>query len=457
MSNPKTPGIKGQKAARIGFKTPVKGAASSVDVDSLCTEFRSKTALRVPADRAAKDQPQLSGLATGVLKPRIRPGEDACWFSPPRGGRNLSRELRSLGLGGGGGGGGAEAAPSIASLPRALTSTSSATASASTTTAFTTAAAAPQPSISSHSSGSISISSCGSGGRDGGADGSASSRAASAGLAPTPSRRHASAAAAAAAAAAPAPGGIEPPNASAGAQPLPAQGARPGAHHQEATATSSAVAVGLAEGAGTQAPHATCRASSGCSAGTRPCDGASLGAESVARPPSAAAWAAGHDLTADPGAQVAGAGAATAAAAAAPTSAAAPARPAASSRSGHSAMAAAAAAATATAGKVEALATRGDSHPTATAATISEGVTRSWADQPAATQPPLQQQQALGSVQLFSPVKAGRSHREKLGADVVLTPVRRSARTSQKPTTPISALLEMTNFAFVNNAYLNPE
>ena len=108
-----------------------------------------------------------------------------------------------------------------------------------------------------------------------------------------------------------------------------------------------------------------------------------------------------------------------------------------------------------------------------------------------------------------SPVKAGRAHREKLGTDVVswhvrtanrrdwlqrcvlaatqvLTPVRRSARTSQKPTTPIGALLEvsrimcragfgavpfafhpfrsqslsvlqMTNFAFVNNSYLNAE
>ncbi|KXZ45496.1 hypothetical protein GPECTOR_54g238 [Gonium pectorale] len=54
-------------------------------------------------------------------------------------------------------------------------------------------------------------------------------------------------------------------------------------------------------------------------------------------------------------------------------------------------------------------------------------------------------EQPMGRVTVFSPVKASRTAKDKLGSDVVLTPVRRSARTSYKPVTPVSALLETTH------------
>ncbi|PNH00211.1 hypothetical protein TSOC_013979, partial [Tetrabaena socialis] len=61
----------------------------------------------------------------------------------------------------------------------------------------------------------------------------------------------------------------------------------------------------------------------------------------------------------------------------------------------------------------------------------------------------------LGSVQALSPVKAGRGATDQLGSQTVLTPVRRSARTScSKPLTPVGTLLEATSYSYTPNTYL---
>ncbi|PNW83928.1 hypothetical protein CHLRE_04g215100v5 [Chlamydomonas reinhardtii] len=452
------------------FKTPVKSAsASSVHVDSLCTEFRSKTALRVPADRPAKDQPQLSGLATGVLKPRIRPGDDACWFSPPRGGRNLSRELRGLGVDSGFGG--SEAAAEATRFAVPTTSAAS--------TATTTFAAHP-------------CSSYQSGGSSGG--GGSAAWAASAGPGgswqATPSTATATASAAAATSAAAAPGSAQLPVAvSAGAPPLVCGGG----HRTHDTATSAVSHGGTGAGAGggggggrscsgggcggTAATSTSSHMSSGkvcpsASGATEASGGLSggnnaTGADSLAQPhcPPARAGGCGPAAVPVPAAAtlVERDGVPAAASAAMPlngiTAPAAPSRGEAHTAPVGGVTAAAAAAAaggTSSQRRVAAVASEAPAGSGAHRA-ASEGATHSYNGEHLAAPQQQQQQQALGSVKLFSPVKAGRAHREKLGTDVVLTPVRRSARTSQKPTTPIGALLEMTNFAFVNNSYLNAE
>ncbi|KAG2500468.1 hypothetical protein HYH03_002035 [Edaphochlamys debaryana] len=70
-----------------------KGIPCSSDVDSLCSAFRVKAAIRVPAEKG-QEPVQPSGLATGVLKPSLPPSD---WLSPTsRRTGAASRELRSL-------------------------------------------------------------------------------------------------------------------------------------------------------------------------------------------------------------------------------------------------------------------------------------------------------------------------------------------------------------------------
>ncbi|KAG2426604.1 hypothetical protein HXX76_012920 [Chlamydomonas incerta] len=349
---------------------------------------------------------QLSGLATGVLKPRIRPGDDSSWFSPPRGGRNLSRELRGLGVSAGGMGGGEVTKPEAPSRPVPATSTAS---------------TAAHPSISNHSGGS-------SGG--GGWGGGSVTWTSSAGLAAATTT--AATATATHAANATGPSASQPAAA-------PPSGTQPavgcaGGHTTPDTATSALSSGACGDGAG------------GC--------GGKLGI-SAAYPAGSGSWGGAVSGDGAVGCRPAKEAASAAQLAAGRTqipSADAPAR-ATSSCSGPYAAAGGAT----ESGAAEATSSR---LRVAAAATAAEARADSGSHRAAQScgehrGAPPQQMQMLGSLQRFSPVKAGRAHREQLGTDVILTPVRRSARTSHKPTTPIGALLEMTNFAFVNNAFLN--